>query len=131
MLIGGAVKVLFNYFCIPYLGIDGAPIGTGICYTIIAVLNIIGIIRVSGMKFSWLDFLIKPIAAGCIMGVVVYLTTLFMPASRLMTIIQICIGGAVYVVSIFIVRAVKREDVLNLPKGEKIAELLTRFKLLK
>lgn len=131
MLIGGAVKVLFNYFCIPYLGIDGAPIGTGICYTIIAVLNIIGIVRVSGMRFSWLDFLIKPIAAGCIMGVVVYLTTLFMPASRLMTIIQICIGGAVYAVSIFIVRAVKREDVLNLPKGEKIAELLTRFKLLK
>ena len=32
---------------------------------------------------------------------------------------------------IFAVRAIKREDIMNMPKGEKIAGILEKFKLIK
>ena len=37
----------------------------------------------------------------------------------------------VYFFTVFAVKAVSREDILNLPKGEKIAAVLVKLKLLK
>ena len=131
MVIGGLVKVLFNFFCIPYLGIEGAPIGTTLCYLIIAVLNMVSIIRISGMRFKWLDFIIKPILAALIMGAAAFVMDTFLPIHKLLTIVELGICVIVYFFAIFAVRAIKKEDILNLPKGDKIAEILTRYKLLK
>lgn len=131
MLIGGAAKVIFNYFAIPVLGIDGAPVGTFICYLIIAVINTIQIVRLANIKFSFTDVIIKPLIAAAVMGVCGYFTAAALPTSRIMTLFEIVVCVLVYGIMIFIVRAVKREDVLNLPKGEKIADALERFKLIK
>lgn len=131
MLIGGAAKVIFNFFMIPVLGIEGAPMGTFLCYLIIAVINTIQIVRLSGMKFKAVDMVIKPIAAALVMGVVGLLLGRILPSSRLMTLIELAACAGIYLIMIFVVRAVKREDLLNLPKGEKIADLLARFKLIK
>ena len=131
MVIGGIVKVLVNYFCIPYLGIDGAPVGTGVCYTIIAVLNIRAIIKASGIKINWNDFLIKPIFAALIMGAVGFVLSTFIPISKALCIIEIGICGIVYFASIILVKALKKEDVLNLPKGEKLVAVLEKIKVFK
>lgn len=131
MLIGGAAKVLFNFFCIPILGIDGAPLGTTLCYLIIAVLNMVSIVRVSGMRFHVVDFLAKPLIAAGAMGVLGLVLDHFLPLSRWIAIPEIAVCGVFYGIAVFAVRAIKREDVLRLPKGEKIAAILTRCKLLK
>lgn len=60
MVIGGAAKVLFNFCFIPYLGIDGAPVGTFLCYLIIAFLNLKDIIKYAGIRFKWNEFVIRP-----------------------------------------------------------------------
>ena len=131
MVIGGVVKVLVNYFCIPYLGIDGAPVGTGVCYLIIAILNIRALIKVSGVKINWGDFIIKPIIAALIMGAVGFVLTTFIPIGKITCIIEIGICGIVYLISIVLVKALKKEDVLNLPKGEKLAEILEKYKIIR
>ncbi len=131
MIIGGLVKVLVNYFCIPYLGIDGAPVGTGVCYLIIAVLNIRAIIKASGVKINWNDFLIKPILAALIMGAAGFVLSTFIPIGKVTCIIEIGICGVVYLISIVLVKALKKEDVLNLPKGEKIAGILEKYRILR
>lgn len=131
MLIGGAAKVIFNFLAIPVLGIDGAPIGTFICYLIIAVINTVQIIRLADIKFSFMDIIIKPLIAAAVMGVCAYFLARALPASRIMTLFEIMVCAVIYGIMIFVVRAVKREDVLNLPKGEKIAGILERFKLIK
>ena len=41
-----------------------------------------------------------------------------------MTLIAIAVAGAVYLALLLALHAVEREDVLLLPKGEKIADLL-------
>ena len=131
MLIGGAAKVIFNYFMIPVLGIEGAPVGTFLCYLIIAVINTVQIVRLSEMKFKPIDTIIKPLIAALVMGAAGWFIAGALPSSRLMTLVEIAICGVIYVIMIFVVRAVKREDLLNLPKGEKIAGILERFKLIK
>lgn len=131
MIIGGTVKILVNFFCIPYLGIDGAPVGTVVCYLIIAVLNITSIIRISGIEFKWSSFIIKPVAAAVIMGAVGFVMSSFLPISRVLCIVEIGVCAIVYIIGIFAVRAVCKDDVLMLPKGEKIAVLLERYGLLK
>lgn len=131
MLVGGAAKVIFNYFAIPILGIDGAPVGTFICYFIIAVINTVEIIKISDMRFSFVDTVVKPLIAALVMGAAGYAMAVALPSSRVMTLVEIMICVVVYTLMIFVVHAVKREDVLNLPKGERIAEVLERFKLIK
>lgn len=142
MLIGGFVKVVFNFLCIPYLGIDGAPVGTFLCYFVIAILNMKDIIKSAKIEFSWFNFILRPIFAGLIMGAVGFVFSTFLTTPGFLTgaagsltkklaiVLEIGVCGIVYFLSAFAVKAIRREDLLQLPKGEKLADLLTRFKLL-
>lgn len=134
MLIGGVIKVAMNYFFIPVWGIDGAPIATIACYAVIAVLNIICIIRVVRIRFNVLDMVLKPLAAALVMGasaVLVYSPLAkFTDYSRISTLAAIAAGCLVYLVCILLFRGLKRDDVLNMPKGEKLAQILTKYKFL-
>lgn len=134
MLVGGVAKVLMNYMLIPVWGIDAAPIATTVCYGIIAALNIICIVCMLKVRLSVVYMVIKPLVASVIMGAAVVLVygalDAVLPGSRLVTIAAIGIGAVVYAVALILIRGIKREDVLNLPKGEKIAALMTRYKML-
>ena len=134
MLVGGVVKVLMNYTLIPIWGIDAAPIATTACYAIIALLNIICIVRMLKVKLSVVYMVIKPLAASVIMGAAVVLVygalDRILPGSRIVTIASIGIGALVYGVALIAVRGIKKEDVLNMPKGAKIAAVMAKYKLL-
>ena len=131
MIIGGIVKVCVNFFCIPYLGIDGAPVGTGVCYLIIAVLNVLSIIRAAGIDFKWGSFVVKPILAAAIMGAAAYLLSSFVPVGRVGCIAEIAVCGVIYLAAVVAVKAVRKEDIEMLPKGDRLAALLARYGLLK
>lgn len=131
MIVGGAAKVIINYFFIPVWGIDGAPIATIVCYAVIAILNIACIIRVVKINYNIMDMIIKPLAAALIMGVAAWGGAGMLGSGRLSTVAAICVGGIVYVLAIFLLRAVRKEDVLMLPKGAMLADILVKCKLLK
>lgn len=98
---------------------------------IIAVLNTVQIVKIANIRFKPLDILIKPLIAAGIMGVCGYFLASILPTSRVLTVLEILVCGIIYVVMIFAVRAIKREDIMNIPKGEKIAGVLEKFKLIK
>ena len=100
-------------------------------YLIIAVLNTVQIVRIANIRFKPLDILIKPLIAAGVMGVCGYFLSGILPTSRVLTVLEILICGIIYVIMIFAVRAIKREDIMNMPKGEKIAGILEKFKLIK
>lgn len=144
MMIGGIAKVAFNFLFIPYLGIDGAPLGTFLCYLIIACLNMYHIIQYAKIQFRWDDFIIRPLAAGLIMAGVGFVFATFVTNTEMLTagsinvwicriliLAEIGVCAIVYFLAAFMVKAIRKEDVLNLPKGEKFAAVLTRLKLLK
>lgn len=134
MLIGGAVKVAMNYIFIPVWGIDGAPIATNACYAVIALLNIICIVRILKAKFSITDMVIKPLCASLIMGAaaaaVYNVLSGVTGGSRICVLAAIAAGGIIYIFAALALRAFRREDILNMPKGEKIEKILTKYKLL-
>ncbi len=134
MLVGGFVKVIMNYSLIPVWGIDAAPIATMTCYAVIAALNIGCIVYKLKVRLSFVDMVLKPLCAALVMGAVVVVSYNFvsriMPGSRIVTIGAIGLGAIVYGAFVLILRCLKREDVLNMPKGEKLANILTKYKLL-
>ena len=78
--------------------------------------------------------LLKPLAAAIIMGAVAVssydLFSNIVGSSRIPTIVAIALAGLAYIVTVLLVRGFKREDIMNMPKGEKIASILTKYKLL-
>ncbi len=128
MAIGGVVKLATNFILVgmPAINISGAPIGTCLCYGTITVLNIIAIRR-EGIGFSFSRVFVKPLISSAVMGVFAYL--IFPPIAGFVgnnvgILVTIGMAAVVYVLMLVATKALPREDILMLPKGEKIARLL-------
>ncbi|MBE7053157.1 MAG: hypothetical protein E7391_02650 [Ruminococcaceae bacterium] len=131
MLIGGIFKIVINYILvgIPNVNINGAPIGTICCYVVILILNIFFIIKEMKVKLSVKEFVIKPILCVLVMAVAVLLTTHFTSGIHyaISTLLSILVGALVYVVMIFALKTINYNDILMLPKGEKLANIMLKF----
>ena len=131
MLIGACVKLVTNYILVGAIGIYGAPIGTSMCYGTIMVLNLLAI-RKEGIPFSVSRVFIKPLVASMVMGAFVWLV--FKPIAGVFgegmlrnagaVFVTIILAAIVYGLMLLATRALPKEDILMLPKGEKIAKLL-------
>lgn len=135
MLIGGTVKVLVNVILVgrPEINITGAPIGTLLCYITVVVLDIICIVRHTKIKCSITDFIIKPLFCTLLMSAFTYSSYKAMVlhfGDTLSLIFSIAVSVAVYFCAIALTRTLKREDILLLPKGERIAAVMEKLKLL-
>lgn len=128
LLIGAVFKVVITYVLVgqPGWNIRGAAMGTVICYAIAAILNLIGVIRYTGVAFSLRDFILKPVAATGVMGLAVWGVRAFISArtgSWGMTLVLAMVAGiVVYGIMLFVVRAMTKEDIDMIPGLNKIAE---------
>jgi len=130
LLCGGAVKVVANYLLVanPAVGIRGAAVGTLSCYVLITVINLIAIHRLVPRRPDYFAVFSKPVLATAAMAVVAAgswsLLDRLLSGSRLAVVMAIALAVAVYAVAVLVLRAVTRQDLLALPKGEKIADFL-------
>lgn len=129
MLAGGAVKLVTNYLLVGDYdtNIHGAPIGTTLCYGTIAVLNLMAIVKTTGVKLPLGRIFLKPLAATAVMGVCAWflypaLGSFMGRTGALLVTIAVCV--AVYGMALVLVKAITYDDVRFLPKGEKIARIL-------
>ncbi len=142
MVLGGILKIVINYFLVanPYINICGAPIGTNACYILILTLNIFWIVKLMKVKFSVLSFIIKPLICVGVMGAVVIaasgVVNTIMPfagrlSSIILVLISVVLGAISYFAMLFVTSLVTYDDVLMLPKGEKIANYMVKIRLIK
>ena len=136
MFAGAVVKMLGDYFLIgnAELNIAGAPISTAVCYWLIALINLFHIKRLSNALPPVGKTVGRPLAAALGMSAAVFIAQRVLtgalnaaPGSMLDKLVTfVCIGVAVvvYAVLLLALRAVERDDVLLLPKGEKLADML-------
>lgn len=134
MLVGGTVKVIINYILVgnPEINIQGAPIGTLVCYALIAVINLIIVRRMLAEKPNYFAIFLKPILATAVMGAAAWASyglfsrVLFgsYAACALATLLTIGVAVVVYFILVLALRVVTAEDLRMIPKGEKIARLL-------
>ncbi len=135
MLLGGFLKLAVNFVLVPVpsVNIQGAPYGTLLCYGLIVCISIPVLCRSAGITIRFQDVFLKPLFSGILCGVTAW--TSYGLFSRLVgntiaTGLSILLAGIVYVVVLLLVRGVAKYDVLMLPKGEKIAKLLEKYRLI-
>ncbi|NLT40386.1 MAG: polysaccharide biosynthesis protein [Clostridiales bacterium] len=133
MLIGGVIKIVVNWFlvAIPSLNIAGAPIGSICCFAFIVVFNVAAIFRLFPEKLSLARMFLRPLVSTAVMSAAVWavyslLERTFSDRSgfiytAIATLAAVAVGVAVYAVLIIVTKALRKEDLALLPKGEKIA----------
>ena len=117
MLIGGIVKVLVNYFLIPMIGINAAPIATLCGYSIIVGLDLIFIKKYTGARFSLMEFIIKPAFAVGGMAVAVLLAyngLIGTIGTRLAGVVAVGVGVVFYIILVFKAKCIRKEDIILL-----------------
>lgn len=127
--IGSAVKLLVNFMLvqIPAVGIKGAPMGTLVCFVLVAVLELIAIKRVTPHPPRYLRVFVKPTIAAVLMGAAAWAAYGLLSthlSNALAVVGAIVIACLVYAVLVLALRIVSREDLSLMPKGDKIAKLL-------
>ncbi len=116
------------------LGVLGTPTSTVICYFTAALMNCIFVVKYTGVspKFRVVFFgpaisaLLCSLAAG---GSYRILESIL--GATLATFSAIICAVVVYVLAIFIFGVITKEDIELLPKGKKLASVLTKVHLLK
>jgi len=130
MIAGGVVKIIVNYVLCgnPAININGAPVSTTACYLLILALNLIVISRVMKIKYDATSLLVKPLISVAVMGVAVMgAYTLVANMGRLLAaVIPIMTGVVVYIIAILMIKPLSDDEILMLPKGEKILKILKR-----
>lgn len=128
-LIGGGVKILSNYrlVAIPEINIYGAPIGLLLCYAVTLALNLVFLRRTASGIGGYVTMFGKPLLASALMGGAawaVYGLTENLLGNTFALAVAIGVAVLVYLILVLALRVVSREDVMLMPKGEKIAKIL-------
>lgn len=144
LLIGVAVKIVLSIVLIriPSVNIQGAFIGTLVCYAIAAILDIIFVIKYTKAPLNIINNFVRPLCAAAVMGLFVYVmdqspfmrastprgtTLLSMPV----TIITILGAMVIYFIAVLIFGAVNSEDMQYIPGGRKITSFMIKLHLWK
>ena len=144
MVLGGVVKIVTNYNLVgtAQIGIYGAPTGSVLCFALCLILDLAIIARVIPHRPKFGPIFLKPFIASAMMGAAAWAVygLLFRVLSHVpegeterviswmgnavATMGAIGVAMVIYVVLVVALRAVSREDLALMPKGDKIAKLL-------
>lgn len=134
--VGAVFKIVINYYLVamPKVNIVGVPIGTTVCYAYICVMNIVALIRYSGVKPALLDCIGKPFAAGAVCGGFAFSTAFLCRflgfGNFLTTVISILIAAVIYLVMVVLLKIIQKNDIISLPNGEKFAKTLAKLHII-
>ena len=134
IFVGSCAKIILNFILIgnPAINIKGAPVSTTVCYIIIFAINLTSLLKVTKVKINFVSVYLKPLVCGLLCGIVAFASNWLIVEklaiqSRLVCIVSVGLGGLTYAISMLIFKGIVKDDVLMLPKGEKIAKVLAKF----
>ncbi len=135
--VGAIIKVVVNYVLvgIPSINILGAPIGTVCCYAYIAIADLYCIVKYSGVIPNMFTSIIKPFAAAGVCAVVAYFSNMLfatlLSGSRLAVIGALGVAAIAYIVALAVFNCITKDDLLGLPKGEKLARVCAKLHIIR
>ena len=134
--IGAVIKVVVNFILVgvPSINILGAPIGTVCCYAYIAIADLFCIIKYSRVVPSIFITIIKPFAAASVCAIAAYFSnmglSILLSGSRLAVIGALFVAFFAYVIALSVFKCITKEDVIALPKGEKLASICAKLHII-
>lgn len=145
LIVGSIAKIVADIVLVsnPKYNIKGAVVGTILCYVIIVIINLAALLKVSKIRINFVSVFFKPFICSALSGIVGYMAYVgiehFFPVSdftkkingsTISCIISVGIIMVVYLISMLLIRGLSEDDIKMLPKGEKIAKMLEKYKLL-
>ncbi len=134
---GIGIKLLTNFILIgiPQFNINGAPVGTFMCYAFIFFCELWYTFSISKIHLNFKTTFFKPLACAILCAAAAFggyrlLHGVLSLSVLISTAIAMIAAVVVYVVSLFLLRAISKEDVLSLPKGKNIAKVLEKHHLI-
>lgn len=113
----------------------GAVIGSVVYYVVFVAINYLAIKLKVKFKMDIKNTLLKPIISIIIMGILVYFSynkfVIITNSNAISTLIAVAIGAMTYVMALLITRALTQDDLVAVPKSEKIINQLKRMHLVR
>lgn len=136
LFVGAVVKVILTYILtgIKLINVKGAAISTVVAYLIAAILDFISVMKYTRTRFNVMDIFMKPLLSTLGMALaakLVHLSLIDLVGNRFATVIAIAIAAVVYGVLLLATKTLTYDDFSLMPKGEKIANILIKLKLIK
>lgn len=143
--VAAVVKIICNFIFVGNyrFNIFGALVGTMVFYIIVVGVNLSSLLKISKVKVDWASVFFKPLICAVLCGFSAYtvygLLMLVIPTGNTESILNgqtictglaVCFAVLVYGISLLFFRGIRKDDVVSLPKGEKIAKALEKYKLL-
>ncbi len=145
LALGCVFKVGLNYLLIgiPEINIKGAVFGTAFFYVVCIMYNYSVLRKETGVRIEIKTVILKPFISAALCGASAWGS--YKLLSSVLTFgdmssmfngrtiacgISIGVAVAVYAISVLLMKTLVKDDILMLPKGEKIAEILEKYKLI-
>lgn len=142
LAVGAVVKIILNYVLIgnPNININGAPIASVACYLVVVVINLYSIIKITGVRINFGSVFIKPCVCSVISSVVAFLTNFIfgkflggigdpdsmINGNTIALVIAVIAAVIAYVITILLLKGISKDDLMMIPKGEKVAAVLEK-----
>ena len=139
LFIGCVGKFIVTYILlrVQSINIMGACFGTLTAYLIAMLLNEYSVRKYTGVSIDYLHTYVKPAVATAIMSItavgvyrllsLIVDTQSSLKGNGICTMIAVVFAAAVYVVSIFAIKAITPEELKDLPAGDKLYALAMKF----
>ena len=137
--IGVGVKLILNLYLVPIDtntfilgGTAGAAIATVICHAIAVIIEFKILNKNINLKLNKSKFIIKPILASIIMGIIAYVFYMIMLptiGSKLATLLSLLICFIIYIILIILLKIFSKEEIFMIPFGKKIHYFLEKLGL--
>ena len=134
IVLGSIIKLGMNYILvgIPQLNIRAVPYSTLVCYVVITLMSLIALYQTVGSLELFSSFG-KPLLAAILCAATARGVQNLLDGytqSRFAVLISVAAGALVYLLALLLLRVIKKEELMTLPKGEKMAKILEKYSLL-
>lgn len=131
---GVLAKLVLNLILVPNpaFGACGAAWASVVCHVIAFTIASTALRKNIKLNLPISKILIKPLIAVTIMGICSYFTysvLIGIIAKKLATLIAIIVAVIIYVLAIVALRVFSKEEILQLPSGNKIYGILEKMKI--
>lgn len=132
--LGVLVKFILNMVLVsnPSINIAGASISSVICQLIVFCICFKVLNMKLKLKITWKKYIMKPVLASAIMGIIVYLLQYFLKGqlgNTVATLVAIMAGVVVYGISVLFMKVLSKEDIMMIPYGTKLYRLLVKLRI--
>lgn len=136
VVVGAIIKLILNVILIskPNVEITGAAISSIISQIVSFLICLIALIKNIKLNIKFGRMVLVPALASTFMGVCTYFINHALNGivgNSLSTIISIILGVIIYVLAILLLKVLKKEEIMMLPFGTKIYNVLLKLKIYK